>query len=158
PAEPTEDVGAPGLITADDNLGVGTAAECVALRLELAPQFEKIIDFAVVTDPNASVGAAHGLVRGSRQVDDGKPRVREAAHAVVPDAFVVRTAMPHRADHAPQPALGVERRRPLADPQKAGDAAHSAAPTPFPTPSAANPKFAPQLPRVRLRTSGSKRH
>ena len=25
-------------------------------------------------------------------------------------------------------------------------------------PSAANPKFAPQLPRVRLRTSGSKRH
>jgi aspartate/glutamate racemase len=24
--------------------------------------------------------------------------------------------------------------------------------------SAANPKFAPQLPRVRLRTSGSKRH
>ena len=46
----------------------------------------------------------------------------------------------------------------LADLFAAPDAALAAVLAANAAASAANPKFAPQLPRVRLRTSGSKRH
>jgi hypothetical protein len=41
-----------------------------------------------------------------RQIDDGQPSVRETGPAIGPDALVIRTAMPQRRDHPPQPSLG----------------------------------------------------
>src|SRR5207244_10057730 len=70
PAEPGKNLRAPGMPAIDDDLGVAAAAERVAERIELPPDLRKVIDFAIVADPDRPVSARHRLMAGRRGVDD----------------------------------------------------------------------------------------
>src|SRR5262249_53191832 len=61
-AKPGENLLPPGCIAVNDDFSIGVAAKCVPFSLELATQLEKIIDLAIVADPNATVDAPHRLM------------------------------------------------------------------------------------------------
>ena len=76
PVEAVEAVLAPLLVRVHDDFRVGVRAEAVAVRLELAPQLDEVVDLAVEGDPDRPVLVAERLVSRSREVLD-----REAARA-----------------------------------------------------------------------------
>ena len=62
----------------NDNLGVRVRSEMVAVILQLAAKFAKVINFAVVGDPNSTIFVRHRHVAGGREVDDAQPAIAEA--------------------------------------------------------------------------------
>src|SRR5205085_7356795 len=68
---------APLAVGGEDDLGVGRAAEAVALGLELAAELPVVVDLAVVDEPKRAVLAREGLVARVAQVDDREPAEAE---------------------------------------------------------------------------------
>ena len=72
-----------GLVQVQQDFGVGSGAEDVALGFELFAQFAVVVDFAVEGDDELAVGAVHGLRAALGEVDDGQAAVAQGDAAVV---------------------------------------------------------------------------
>jgi len=59
-------------IRMDDDLGVGSGPEPMPQRKQLLPEFLKVVDLAVMHNPDRAIFIAHRLMAGSRQVALGK--------------------------------------------------------------------------------------
>ncbi len=77
------------------HLGIGMAAEAVAVRFQLGAQRGEVVDLAVVGQPVAAVAGGHRLMAQRRQVQDAQPPVRQrhAGGGIGPDAAVIRSTM-----------------------------------------------------------------
>ncbi len=93
--EPFEAVDSPRLVSGEDHLGVGLAAEGVAARLEIAAQLAEVVDLAVQRYLQPAIRVDHRLVARRGQIDDGETAVTEANVAIrrAPGPNVVRPAV-----------------------------------------------------------------
>ena len=119
---------APFHVGVQDHLGVGARAEAVPEPQKLLADRLEVVDLAVVGDPPASAGIAHGHVARRRQVDDAEAlraeRVAAATHRAAVVGPAVRGQLAHGANQRLvqlPAAIGVE-----AD--HAGNAAHTERP------------------------------
>ena len=77
-AQPLEQAGdSPGLVAAQDELGVRACAERRG-RAQLGRRAFPVVHLAVVDDPDIAARVGHRLVRFGTRVDDRKPRVQQA--------------------------------------------------------------------------------
>src|SRR3954447_5554266 len=79
----------------------------MALAFEFAAQVRKVVDFAVVGDPNAAVLVRHRHVSVGCEVEDRQPpasqtEIRTVWRAMVPHPAVIRAAMRLDGRHARQ--------------------------------------------------------
>jgi hypothetical protein len=86
----------------EDHLGVGMAAEGVALRLEFLAELAVVVDLAVEDELYRAVERLHGLVAERREIDDRETRVPESHRGAVVEERpgVVGAAMADRPDAA----------------------------------------------------------
>jgi len=91
-AEMIHACGSPAGVGLQNDFGVGSGAECAAVRLENRAQRGVVVDFAVERDGVAAAYALHGLPPAS-PVDDGKPPVSERHPGPAGEPFPIRTAV-----------------------------------------------------------------
>ena len=115
---------APFHVGVQDHLGVGARAEAVTEPQKLLAHRLEVVDLAVVGDPPAAAGVAHGHVARRRQIDDAEALRAEREAAAAHHAAVVGPAVRGQLAHGANQrlvqlpaAVGVE-----AD--QAGNAAH----------------------------------
>ena len=110
------------LVGVDDRFGVGVRPEPVSARLEIAPQLEVVVDFAVEHDPDRPVFVGHRLLAAGA-VDDGQAAVAKREPGRVMNSAAVRTAMVQAVGHRADGARYV-RRQIAIETDHAADAAH----------------------------------
>src|SRR5207247_5228008 len=80
-----------------NHLGIARGPKCLALFLQVAPDFGEVIDLAVIDERAAGSGIHHRLPRRIAQVQNGQARVSERQvmmlAGVIPSAPPVRTAV-----------------------------------------------------------------
>ncbi|MCG3185954.1 MAG: hypothetical protein IOMNBAOH_00500 [Rhodocyclaceae bacterium] len=87
-------------ISVKQHLGIAGRFEAMPRRLQLRSQLEVIEDFAVEHDGVAPVGAGHRLVPVGRQIQDGQTPEAQRRELVICKAFIVRSAVVKRRQHA----------------------------------------------------------
>lgn len=122
--EGVEEVGAAGDEQAQHHLGIGVAAEGVALGLELGAQLGEVEQLAVVHHGVSAARIGEGLMAGRGGVDDAQPAVPQHGAAVREHALIVRTAMGDAAQRLLDARAG-DRSRSV-ELVRTGDAAHAA--------------------------------
>src|SRR5262249_39909486 len=98
--EPLDAGVSPLAVRGEDHLGVGRAAEAVALRLELRAKLAVVVDLAVVDELETPVLACERLVARRRGVDDREPAKAERRARVRVEAAAVGAAMREGGRHA----------------------------------------------------------
>jgi hypothetical protein len=73
--------------------------------LQIGPKLSKIVDLAVVRNPETFIFATHRLPAGFRQINDRQSPVAEAKRPFGVNAFSIRTAMDQKGTHPPQQLL-----------------------------------------------------
>src|SRR5262249_40082706 len=86
-------------VRGEDHLGVGRAAEAVALRLELHTQLAVVVDLAVVDELEAPLLACKRLVAGRGGIDDREAAKAERRAGPRVQTAAVRAAVPKRGRH-----------------------------------------------------------
>jgi hypothetical protein len=61
-----------------------------------------VVELAVVREVKPSIGRAHRLVSGGRQVNDSKPSVAQPCGTINEESFIVWTAMAESSRHSRQ--------------------------------------------------------
>ena len=61
-----------------NDLGVRVRLEAVAVPFQFDPQLSKIINFAIISDPDRPIFIAHRLFACGREVDDAQPPMTQA--------------------------------------------------------------------------------
>ena len=90
----------PGEIAGRQQLGVAMRAEHRSeIVLQFGAELHLVIDLAIIGDGDPTARIAHRLASRLGQVANGKPPVREADRAVVPDFPGVRSAVQQRGVH-----------------------------------------------------------
>ncbi len=87
------------LVEVNDDFGVATSLEMVALRLQISAQLAKVVDLAVADHPDGSVLVRDWLVT-TAQIDDRKSAHAHRERTIRIAAFVIRTAMDRHFGHA----------------------------------------------------------
>src|ERR1700726_4033468 len=92
-------------VEVDHNFGVGVGGKAVAFTLQLAAKVGKVVDLAVVRDPDRAVLVAHGHVAAGGEVENGKAAAAEANVGTIrksslPQTGIVRAAVGLHARHA----------------------------------------------------------
>jgi len=72
-AKPSEALGAPSLVSGENDFGIDVRAEPMTFGLELRAKLREVVDFAVEDDPMSSVGRDHWLDRFAASVLDSQP-------------------------------------------------------------------------------------
>src|SRR5579862_5108844 len=86
------------LIKMHNNFRIGVRRESVPALLQFGAQFRKVIDLAVINDPNRFIFVEDGLVP-TREIDNAEA-AHSQTHAVFhKDPLVVRTSMHDRLAH-----------------------------------------------------------
>ncbi len=124
--EPVHAVGAPFLVGVDDCFGVGSRAEGMAARLELAPQAGVVVDLAIEHDPHAAVFVRERLRPGA-QIHDAQALVGEHGPGIGVQAGGVGSAVAQDVAHAG--GAGRRVRSQLIRRDETGNAAHRYAAT-----------------------------
>ena len=125
PVEALDAALAPLAVGLEDHLRVRLRAEAMALRLELGPQLDVVVDLAVMDQLEPAVPACEGLQARVREVDDREPEVAERDAGCLERAPPVRPAVRELGEHALD-GLGLG--RPV-ERNDAAEAAHQAAST-----------------------------
>ena len=81
------------LVGVDDCLGVGAAAEHMALGLQPRAQLQMVVDLPVEGDPDGAVLVAERLSAGLAEVDDAEPAMTERDAFGHVAAVVIRTTV-----------------------------------------------------------------
>src|ERR1051325_3635159 len=93
-----EDVVAPLLIAMQNNLGVGFGPEYMPKRLELFPQFSKIVDLPIKHNPNRLFSIRHGLMPTCK-INDGEPAEAQPNRSFDVIPLIIGAAMSKRLRH-----------------------------------------------------------
>jgi len=81
------------LVQMDNGFGVGGGAIAVPTPLQVSPQVQVVVDFAIVGDPDCAILVAHRLVAGGGEVNDGQTAMAQADGAADPAPLIVRATV-----------------------------------------------------------------
>ena len=93
PVEATQKSISPLLVSVDDDLGVGTRMELMAVGLELDTQLLKVVQLTVVAEEHVAGLIGHRLVAGWREVDYRQAAVDQPDRPGRPHPFAIRAPM-----------------------------------------------------------------
>jgi hypothetical protein len=87
-AQTAKTIQAPGLIGAENHLGVGAGPKPLPEGFELLPELTEVVDLSVEDETERSVIARHRLIPG-HEIDDREPPVTEADRSFAVEPFPV---------------------------------------------------------------------
>src|SRR5581483_9504186 len=147
--ETIQATGTPRPIGREDDFRIGFRSKSMALGLKLAPQLGRVVDLAVVRDPQQPILGPHRLPPERREVHDREPAMPESNRELIPigtdglrqgsddgDRFFLRAKREENVPLAIRPAMRLDAGHRLEQTkvhgsgrrEYAGDAAHYARP------------------------------
>src|SRR5688572_3437507 len=95
----SENIGAPLLISVNDDLRVRAGAKAMALFLQFGPELLVVVNLAIEDHPDLLVGVRHRLMPPG-QIDDGEAAEAQPERSRDEIALIIGTAMRNRTRHA----------------------------------------------------------
>ena len=106
------------VVRSENDLGLGTGAELVSVRLELLSQLNVVVDLPVVEDAVPIAAISHWLAAVAREIENRQPAMAQSDILVVPGAGVIRPSVDEVRSHGCD-AFNVGRTLKVDDPGKA---------------------------------------